>query len=125
MLNRIKKGSRDSDILKYLDGLDRPLNLTSGITPTRLYTHRKTVEQMNQEEFKKLKYQEYTFNAVDGGSFETANGFHIRNLTKYELDDHCKSLYPSALYPVSNKSAKIFSVTTPRSKMSTSSKEHK
>lgn len=100
MLNRIKKGKRDDDILEYLNKLDRPLAQVNGIVPTRLYTHRKTVEQMNQEEFKKLDNQEYIFNAVDEGSLETGDGFRVRNLTEYELANHCKSPYPSALYSV-------------------------
>lgn len=99
MLNRIKKGETSPDVLNYLDKLNRPLkkDQTQGIIPTRLYTHRKEVERQNLKEFKKLKHQEYTFDAIDEGRFKTEDGFKVRDLTKDELNNHGKSPYPHTL----------------------------
>lgn len=94
-LNKIKMGEATREILDYLHLLKRPLGPTkSGITPTRLYTHRQTVDNENDEEFKKLKCDMYEFDAIDYGQITKENKFDVRDLTEAELEEHRKAPYP-------------------------------
>jgi len=68
-LGKLKVGQVTPDVMARLLPLQRPLReLASGVKPTRLYTHRKTVGHENEQEFQKLKAAEYCFGAIDEGA---------------------------------------------------------
>jgi hypothetical protein len=95
ILGKLKVGEVTDDILKYLGSLRRPLrDLDNGVKPTRLYTHRRTVERENEEEFQKLNTQQYTFDAIDEGIMNKGTK-EMRPLKPRELDEYSK-------YPVAN-----------------------
>lgn len=94
MLNRIKMGEKDHDILEYLGELKRPLeSLENGIKPTNLYTHRCKVDKVNQVEFHRLTGKEYVFNAIDWGSYHSVDGITVNDMPTVRLNEHCKSSY--------------------------------
>lgn len=95
MLRKIKMGEVDDEILDYLELLKKPLGtLESGIKPTKLYTHRKKVDQENEEEFMKLEGNTYRFNAVDTGRFMAEDHRFVRNMEHAELEEQCRSYLP-------------------------------
>lgn len=108
MLGKIKLGDADPDILDYLVGLNRPLNLLeNGIKPTQLCTHRLRVNEINDAEFRKLKTQTYTFDAIDWGRSHKEDGSGARDIPVPELNRHCKSSYSLTYYLSNNCNQKI------------------
>jgi hypothetical protein len=97
MLSKLKVGEVTDEILRYLYNLERPLpELTNGVKPTRLYTHRGPVEQDNELEFNKLNGTVYRFDAIDEGVINKG-GLKIRELTPEELERCRMSLFTPAL----------------------------
>lgn len=90
-LSEIKIGEVSDEILEFLGSLRRPLpQLDNGIKPTRLHTHRKTVDQVNIEEFKRLQSQKYQFDAIDVGKLQSEDYKTIRDFCKEEFEEHRK-----------------------------------
>ncbi|CUS12476.1 unnamed protein product [Tuber aestivum] len=87
-LGKLKVGQVTPDIMTFLLGLRRPLGeLASGVKPTRLYTHRKTVVDENDQEFKKLKGTEYCFDAIDEGTINKGTGYS-KTVNPQELEEY-------------------------------------
>ena len=87
MLGKLKVGQVTPDIMTRLLSLRRPLHeLASGVKPTRLYTHRKTVVDENEQEFRKLKAAEYSFDAIDEGAINK-NTKDLKILNSSELEE--------------------------------------
>jgi len=77
--------------------LQRPLGeLASGVKPTRLYTHRKIVVDENEQEFRKLKADEYCFGAIDEGAINK-NTKDVKIFNSLELREF--SNFPSLPKP--------------------------
>lgn len=113
ILSKLKVGEVTDDILQYLESLRRPLrDLDSGVKPTRLYTHRSTVERENEEEFQKLTTQQYDFDAIDEGVMNKGTKY-MRQLEPHELDKYSENSLspacrdPSSLTFTSKTSSKI------------------
>jgi len=86
-LGKLKVGQVTPDIMTRLLSLRRPLHeLASGVKPTRLYTHRKTVVDENEQEFRKLKAAEYRFDAIDEGAINK-NTKDLKILNSLELEE--------------------------------------
>jgi len=65
-LARIARGKVDEKVLDYLEGLRRELPQDKvGIKPTKLYSHRKKVDEENAEELAKLPGNGYSFHSVN------------------------------------------------------------
>jgi hypothetical protein len=90
MLGKLKVGEVTGEILQFLRSLRRPLGkIAGGVKPTRLYTHRSTVERENEEEFRKLTGNEYHFDAIDEGIMNKGTK-DARTLGPRELEDYSK-----------------------------------
>lgn len=101
MLGKIKMGEVDDKILDYLESLREPLSTSEiGIKPTMLYTHRKNVDQENEEEFMKLRGNIYQFNAVDTGRLMAEDYRSVREMEHAELEEQCRFYLLHILYPI-------------------------
>jgi hypothetical protein len=65
VLNQIRFGNRDGEVIDYLQSLSRKLPENGGIKPTRIHTHRKGADEENQREYDELDGREYRFDAYD------------------------------------------------------------
>lgn len=77
VLNQIRLGNRDEQVIDYLQNLSRKLPENGGITPTRIHTHRKGVDEENQREYDKLGGCEYLFDAYDDAVVSMRFSFFI------------------------------------------------
>ncbi|KAM9952552.1 hypothetical protein ACTFIR_007606 [Dictyostelium discoideum] len=71
ILNKIRVGDIKEDMINRLvSTCNKPLDISNGILPTRLYSTNASVDQENQSSLDKLLGEPFSFQAVDSGNKE-------------------------------------------------------
>ncbi|KAI5820074.1 P-loop containing nucleoside triphosphate hydrolase protein [Pyronema omphalodes] len=79
ILNQIRLGSQDEEVIDYLQKLQRKLPEHGDIKPTKINTHRKGADEENQREYGKLVGNEYCSDACDAAEERSEHWFFKDN----------------------------------------------
>lgn len=68
MLKMVRDGEVDDSTVRKFKSLSRPLDVSDGVLPTRLFPTRRETEVVNREMMQNLPGESFTFEAFDSGS---------------------------------------------------------
>ena len=68
ILESLRKGEVTKEVISFFEScVNKKIDVTDGILPTQIFTHRRDVSKLNEEELSKLPGKIYSFESEDSG----------------------------------------------------------